>query len=74
MIVEIDGREFRISGQAFDNDRRRQNKTVLEGWLVLRYSAVQAMGDTRRVVDEIIEVVRRRRRSIDAVGRSLPRT
>ncbi len=74
VIVEIDGREFHISGQAFDNDRRRQNRLVLAGWLVLRYSAVQAMGDTRRVVEEIIEVVRRRRRSIDAIGRALPRT
>ncbi|MDV8023541.1 DUF559 domain-containing protein [Rhodococcus sp. IEGM 1330] len=74
VIVEIDGREFHTSGLAFDSDRRRQNRLVLEGWLVLRYSAVQALGDTRRVVDEIIEVVRRRRRSIDAVGRALPRT
>ncbi|MGV8873648.1 MAG: endonuclease domain-containing protein [Rhodococcus sp. (in: high G+C Gram-positive bacteria)] len=74
VIVEIDGREFHISGQAFDNDRRRQNRMVREGWLVLRYSAVQALGETRRVVDEIIEVVRSRRRSIDALGRALPRT
>ena len=74
VIVEIDGREFHTSSPAFDSDRRRQNVLVLAGWLVLRYSAVQAMGDTRRVVDEIIEVVRRRRRSIDADGRRLPRT
>jgi very-short-patch-repair endonuclease len=62
VIVEIDGREFHISPDAFNNDRRRQNKLVLGGWMVLRYSAVQVMAGLDRVVDEIIAVVRRRRR------------
>lgn len=63
VIVEIDGREFHIAPAVFNNDRRRQNALVLDDWLVLRYSAATAMAHLDEVVDEIIAVVRRRRRS-----------
>ncbi|WP_306436959.1 endonuclease domain-containing protein [Rhodococcus sp. 06-235-1A] len=72
VIVEIDGREFHTDPATFDNDRRRQNELVLDGWLVLRYSAATALADLDRVVDEIITVVRRRRKSIAATDRRLP--
>ena len=74
VIVEIDGREFHIGPAEFSNDRRRQNALVLEGWLVLRYSAATVRADLDRVVDEIISVVRKRRRSIDSTSRALPRS
>ncbi len=72
VIVEIDGREFHTDSATFNNDRRRQNELVLDGWLVLRYSAATALADLDRVVDEIITVVRRRRKSIAATDRRLP--
>jgi very-short-patch-repair endonuclease len=72
VIVEIDGREFHTDPATFNNDRRRQNELVLDGWLVLRYSAATALAELDRVVDEIITVVRRRRKSIAAKGRRLP--
>ncbi|MCJ0902313.1 type IV toxin-antitoxin system AbiEi family antitoxin domain-containing protein [Rhodococcus sp. ARC_M6] len=61
VIVEIDGREFHSEPEVFNNDRRRQNALVLDGWLVLRYSAATAMAHLDAVADEIITVVRRRR-------------
>lgn len=66
VIVEIDGREFHTEPQAFNNDRRRQNALVQGGWLVLRYSAATASANLDEVVDEVIRVVRRRRRSVNA--------
>ncbi|WP_188546826.1 DUF559 domain-containing protein [Rhodococcoides trifolii] len=66
VVVEIDGREFHISPDAFNNDRSRQNHLMLSGWLILRYSAVQVMANMDRVIDQIMAVVRRRRRSINA--------
>lgn len=74
VIVEIDGRMFHSDPATFDNDRRRQNQLVLEGWLVLRYSAATVHADLDRVVEEIITVVRRRRKSIGSRGRTLPRS
>lgn len=64
VVVEIDGREFHSDPHTFTNDRRRQNELVLGGWLMLRYSAATVNGRLDRVVDEIITVVRRRRKSV----------
>ncbi|SNS42372.1 Very-short-patch-repair endonuclease [Rhodococcoides kyotonense] len=73
VIVEIDGREFHSDPATFNNDRRRQNTLVLDGWLVLRYSAATVLANLDSVVDEIITVVRRRRKSINSSSRTLPR-
>lgn len=72
VIVEIDGREFHIDAATFTNDRRRQNELVIGGWLVLRYSAATVHADLDKVVEEIITVVRRRRKSISSSVRDLP--
>ncbi len=66
VIVEIDGRAFHIDPATFTSDRRRQNTLVLDGWLVLRYSAATVMSDLDGVVEEILTVVRRRRKSINS--------
>lgn len=63
VIVEVDGREFHIGAEVFSRDRRRQNALVLEGWLVLRYSAFDVMANPGAVAREIAEVVLRRRKS-----------
>lgn len=61
--VEIDGREYHSAPIPFDNDRKRQNWMVLEDWLVLRYSAATVNRNVDKVADEIVAVVRRRRKS-----------
>lgn len=61
--VEIDGREFHSAPAPFDNDRVRQNWMLLDDWLVLRFSAATVYRDVDRVADQIVAVVRRRRRS-----------
>ncbi|OZC50877.1 hypothetical protein CH267_22770 [Rhodococcus sp. 06-621-2] len=61
--VEIDGREYHIAPGPFDNDRVRQNRMILDDWLVLRYSAASVYRDVDAVADQIVGVVRRRRRS-----------
>lgn len=61
VIVEVDGREFHIAPEVFSRDRRRQNRLVLDGWLVLRYSAFDVLANPAAVAAEIAAVVRRRR-------------
>ncbi|WP_020105248.1 DUF559 domain-containing protein [Nocardia sp. 348MFTsu5.1] len=63
VIVEIDGREFHIEPGPFNNDRKRQNELIDNDWRILRYSAATAMAHLDEVVDDIIRVVRKRRRS-----------
>lgn len=63
VIVEIDGREFHSDPEVFRNDRRRQNWLVRHGWLVLRYSAYDVLADPARVADEVMAVVRQRRKA-----------
>ncbi|WP_197429811.1 endonuclease domain-containing protein [Auraticoccus cholistanensis] len=38
VVLEVDGREFHSSAEAFESDRRRQNLLVLDGWTVLRFT------------------------------------
>lgn len=62
-IIEIDGREFHSEPEVFRKDRRRQNWLVLHGWLVLRYAAYDVYNNLAEVADEVVAVVRRRRRA-----------
>ncbi|KQU61066.1 hypothetical protein ASG84_00520 [Rhodococcus sp. Leaf278] len=62
-IIEVDGREFHSAAEVFSRDRRRQNALVLDGWLVLRYSAFDVLAAPDAVAAEIASVVRRRRES-----------
>ena len=63
VIAEIDGREFHTDPATFNNDRKRQNELVDDDWRILRYSAATAIANLDEVVDDIIRVVRERRRS-----------
>ncbi|MGH9198586.1 MAG: DUF559 domain-containing protein [Acidimicrobiia bacterium] len=36
MIIEIDGRAWHATLEAFDNDRMRDNHAQLAGWRILR--------------------------------------
>ncbi|WP_182358960.1 DUF559 domain-containing protein [Tomitella gaofuii] len=68
VVVEIDGRGPHSERSVFRNDRRRQNRLVLDGWLVLRYAADDVFDDLDEVVREIIRTVATRRRSRRRTG------
>lgn len=38
LALEIDGREHHIGVEVFETDRWRQNRMVLDGWMVLRFT------------------------------------
>ncbi len=61
--IEIDGREFHTAATVFTNDRIRQNWMIDDGWRILRYSAATVNAHLDEVVDDIIRVVRKRRRA-----------
>lgn len=61
VIIEVDGREYHSAPEVFSRDRTRQNELQLDGWLVLRFSAVDVMANPEKVARQIAEVVRRRR-------------
>lgn len=63
VIVQFDGREFHTDPATFNNDRKRQNELVDDDWRILRYSAATAIANLDEVVDDIIRVMRNRRRS-----------
>lgn len=63
VVIEIDGREFHITPEVFTNDRVRQNWMIDDDWRILRYSAAHVNAHLDEVVDDIIRVVRKRRRS-----------
>ncbi len=63
VVIEIDGREFHIASDVFTKDRVRQNWIIDDDWRVLRYSAAMVNARLDEVVEEIIAVVRKRRRS-----------
>ncbi|MFD3509185.1 DUF559 domain-containing protein [Nocardia sp. NPDC058666] len=60
-VVEIDGWEFHRDKVNFRHDRLRQNWLVIHGWFVLRYSAHDVLRNLDHCVDEVVDVVRRRR-------------
>ncbi|MEV0293069.1 DUF559 domain-containing protein [Nocardia sp. NPDC050710] len=62
-IVEIDGREFHSEPGVFRRDRRRQNRLLLDRWLILRYAAADVYTALDACADEVAAVVRRRRAS-----------
>ena len=63
VVVEIDGREFHTAPAVFTSDRIRQNDLVDDGWRVVRYSAATVSLHLDEVVEDIIRIVRARRRS-----------
>jgi very-short-patch-repair endonuclease len=44
LAIEIDGRLFHAGAEVFETDRWRQNKLVLDGWCVLRFTWRASVG------------------------------
>ncbi|KQQ92956.1 hypothetical protein ASF62_14335 [Leifsonia sp. Leaf325] len=59
LVLELDGRAFH-TGEAFEEDRRRDLELVMQGYLVLRISYRMVMGRWDDVAGAILELVRRR--------------
>lgn len=66
LALEIDGREHHIGVEVFEIDRWRQNRMVLDGWMVLRFT--WRMLEDRP--DEVVEMVRCavRQREMSRIG------
>ncbi len=53
LAIEIDGREFHDTPEAFESDRWRQNDIVLAGWRVLRFTAAMVRDQPLIVLRQI---------------------
>lgn len=60
IAIEVDGRAFHSAGQAFVNDRVRQNRLMGLGWTVLRFTWEMLLHDPAGVATEVRRVVRSR--------------
>ena len=47
IAIEVDGYAFHCGREAFDNDKKRQNDLVSNGWRVLRFTATQTNEEIR---------------------------
>lgn len=63
-IIEADGRRFRQVTQAHDNDRRRDRKAAVHGYVVLRVGFQELMNRRESVLAEISDVVTSRRKAL----------
>lgn len=50
VVVETDGRGFHQTSQAFENDRRRDQRLTVAGWRVIRVTWRQLVGEPEAVV------------------------
>lgn len=50
LAIEIDGREHYTDAAAFENDRSRQNRLVLDGWRVLRFTWQMLVDEPEQVL------------------------
>ena len=53
VVIEIDGWAFHSDWEAFQSDRKRQNKLALRGWQVLRFTWLDLTEHPERVLAEI---------------------
>jgi len=57
VLVEFDGNVHR-ERRVFVDDLRRQNRLVLEGWTVLRFSSADVLGRPQDVVAAVRRALR----------------
>lgn len=60
LIVELDGRRWHSTTEAFVNDRRRDRTAASHGWTVLRFSWAEVTERPRSFANEIQSVLRSR--------------
>lgn len=62
--VEVDGLETHATRQALDHDLERQNRLVVAGWHLLRYTATHLVRRRAAIRRELVELVERRRPAV----------
>jgi very-short-patch-repair endonuclease len=58
VAIEVDGFAFHSDHEAFQNDRVRQNRIVLRGWQVLRFTWLDLTEYPERVLATIVSAIR----------------
>jgi very-short-patch-repair endonuclease len=53
IAIEIDGRAWHSAGDRFQSDRRRQNRLVLLGWTVLRFTWEDLVERSEEVIQQV---------------------
>jgi predicted transcriptional regulator of viral defense system len=59
VIVEVDGRKYHRTRQAFERDRRRDQRTIVAGWRTVRATWRQLERAPDEVVDTVVTLVNR---------------
>lgn len=62
LIVEVDGRQFHSSPQAFHADRERDNCFVSDGWIILRFTPAMIWNHPEQVIEQTLAALACRRR------------
>lgn len=57
LIVETDGHAFHATRQAFERDRRRDQRLTLAGWRVVRVTWLQLMREPRATARLLAELL-----------------
>lgn len=58
IAIEIDGRAWHSAGDRFQSDRRRQNRLILLGWIVLRFTWEDLVQRPEAVIREVRQALR----------------
>ena len=56
LVIEVDGKEFHNNENSFKNDRLRDQKLILEGFLPVRFPASQIYKSPSAAAKMIIEI------------------
>ncbi|MEA2218952.1 MAG: hypothetical protein QOJ35_1578 [Solirubrobacteraceae bacterium] len=59
LIVEVDGRDTHTTRRAFEHDRRRDQRLMLAGWRVVRFTWRQVAGDAALVAATVAGLIQR---------------
>ena len=60
IAIELDDKATHLTDKAFEDDRIRENRLKLAGWLVLRYTWERLLNEPDVIVREVREAVDRR--------------
>lgn len=70
IAIEIDGKAYHLFSEDWEDELDRQNDLVLDGWLVLRFTARAIRDHPDQVVRRVATALAQRQQGIEAVDRS----
>ena len=73
LVVELDGRRWHNTPEAFEEDRRRDMELVRQGYIVIRVSYAQVMNHWDEIEAVILQLVRNREHRWSALHRTSAR-